>query len=76
MQKRFEKGTENYELLNDFWKFRQRYYAPDNDEAWFKELTDVGDGIINKYKGTELEKLARNLIFAHLEDVEDRRNRK
>lgn len=75
MQKKFEKGTENYELFNDFWQLRQKYYEPDNngnDDTWFKELTEVGEKITEKYKGTELEKLARNLVIAHLEDVEDR----
>lgn len=75
MQKKFGKGTENYELFNDFWQLRQKYYAPDNngnDDAWFKELTEVAEKITEKYKGSELEKLARSLVLAHLEDVEDR----
>lgn len=72
MQKRFEKGTENYELFNDFWQLRQHYYEPDNDDTWFQEMMDVGTRIIEKYKNTELQKLARNLVHAHYEDVEDR----
>ena len=77
MYKKFEKGTENYELFNDFWQLRQKYYEPDiqnNDDGngWFQELTEVGKKIVEKYKGTDLEKLARNLVLAHLEDVEDR----
>lgn len=71
MQKRFEKGTENYELFNDYWKLRQQYYEPDNDEQ-FEELREAGERIIKKYQSTELAKLARNLVFAHFEDVEDR----
>lgn len=75
MYKKFEKGTENYELFNDFWQLRQKYYEPDiqnNDDGngWFEELTEVGEKIVEKYKGTDLEKLARNLVFAHFEDVE------
>ena len=72
MQKHFEKGTENYELFNDFWKLRQQYYEADNGDDWFVELMNAGEKIIEKYKDTELSKLARNLIFAHFEDVEDR----
>ena len=72
MQKKFEKGTENYELFNDFWQLRQNYYEPDYDDSWFEELRMAGEKITNKFKGTELEKLARNLVLSHLEDVEDR----
>ena len=70
MQKKFGKGTENYELFNDFWQLRQMYYEPDNDGPWFEELREAGEKIITKFKGTDLEKLARNLVFAHFEDVE------
>ena len=79
MQKKFGKGTENYELFNDFWQLRQNYYEPDKDGPWFEELREAGEQIIAKFKGTSLEKLARNLVFAHFEDVELRwkeRNRK
>ena len=72
LQKRFEKGTENYELFNDFWKLRQQYYQADNDNEWFAEMMNTGEKIIEKYQNTELSKLARSLIFAHFEDVEDR----
>lgn len=72
MQKRLEKGTENYELFNDYWKLRQQYYEADNGDDWFAEMMDAGEKIIEKYQNTELAKLARNLVFAHFEDVEDR----
>ena len=75
-EKKLEKGSEEWQLFTDFWKFRQQYYEADNEEDWFEELRNSGEEIIEKYRNTELSKFAQSLVFSHFEDVEMRWKKK
>lgn len=75
-EKKFEKGSEEWQFFQDFWRFRQKYYEADNDEAWFVEMMHAGEQIIEKYHNTDFEKFTQGLIFSHFEDVQIRWERK
>lgn len=70
--KKFEKGSEEWQFFQDFWRLRQQYYEADNGDDWFEELMHTGEIIIEKYHNTEFAKFAQNLVFSHFEDVEMR----
>ena len=74
--KKFEKGSEEWQFFNDYYKFRQQYYEADNEEQWFEELVHVGEEIIEKYHNTEIAKFVQSLVFSHFEDVEMRWKKK
>lgn len=74
--KKFEKGSEEWQFFQDFWKFRQQYYEADNGDDWFEELMHAGEQIIEKYYNTEFAKFAQSLVFSHFEDVETRWKKK
>ena len=74
--KKFEKGSEEWQFFNDYYKFRQQYYEADNGEKWFEEMVRVGEKIIEKYHNTEIAKFVQNLVFSHFEDVEMRWKKK
>ena len=74
--KKFEKGSEEWQFFNDYYKFRQQYYEADNGEQWFEEMVRVGEEIIEKYHNTEIAKFVQSLVFSHFEDVEMRWKKK
>ena len=74
--KKFEKGSEEWQFFNDYYKFRQQYYEADNEEQWFEEMVHVGEEIIEKYQNTEISKFVQSLVFSHFEDVEMRWKKK
>lgn len=37
MQKRLEKGSDEWLFFQDYYKFRQQYYEADNNEEWFEK---------------------------------------
>ena len=74
--KKFEKGSEEWQFFNDYYKFRQQYYEADNGEKWFEEMVRVGEKIIEKYHNTETAKFVQSLMFSHFEDVEMRWKKK
>lgn len=74
--KKFEKGSEEWQFFNDYYKFRQQYYEADNGEKWFEEMVRVGEEIIEKYHNTKFAKFVQNLVFSHFEDVETRWKKK
>ena len=74
--KKFEKGSEEWQFFNDYYKFRQQYYEADNGEKWFEEMVRVGEEIIEKYHNTEIAKFVQSLVFSHFEDVEMRWKKK
>lgn len=70
--KKFEKGSEEWQFFNDYYKFRQQFYEADNEEEWFRELMKSGETLIEKYSKTNISKFAQSLVFSHFEDVERR----
>lgn len=70
--KKFEKGSEEWQFFNDYYKFRQQFYEADNEEEWFRELMKSGEKLIEKYSKTNISKFAQSLVFSHFEDVERR----
>lgn len=69
-EKKFEKGSEEWEFFQDLWKFRQKYYTPDNDDAWVVEMMRHGETIIEKYKNTNFSNFAQGLIFECFTDID------
>lgn len=69
-EKKLEKGSEEWQFFQDFWKFRQKYYIPDNEEDWIVEMMNAGEKLIEKYSKTEFSDFARGLIFEHFAEVE------
>lgn len=70
--KKFEKGSEEWQFFNDYYKFRQQFYEADNEEEWFREFMKSGETLIEKYSKTNISKFAQSLVFSHFEDVERR----
>lgn len=70
--RKFEKGSEEWQFFNDYYKFRQQYYEADDDEEWFEKMMEIGEMLIEKYTGTNISEYAKNLVFSHFEDVERR----
>lgn len=68
--KKFEKGSEEWQFFNDYYKFRQQFYEADNNEEWFQGMVNAGDELISKYANTSIAKYAQSLVLSHLEDVE------
>lgn len=73
-EKKFEKGSEEWQFFQDYWKFRQKYYEADNEDEWFETLHREADKFYKKYKETLLKEYAKELILTHMSDV-DRRYR-
>lgn len=69
-EKKIEKGSDEWQFFQDFWKFRQKYYIPDNEEDWIVEMMNAGEMIIEKYKNTDFAKFAQGLIFEHFAYIE------
>lgn len=70
--KKLEKGSDEWQFFQDFWKFRQQYYEEDNDDDWISEMMNEGEKIIEKYSNTDFANFAQSLVLRHFEDVEMR----
>lgn len=70
--KKFEKGSEEWQFFVDYYKFRQQFYEADNGEKWFEEMMRAGELLIEKYSQTNISKYVQSLVFSHFEDVERR----
>lgn len=68
--KKLEKGSEEWMLFMDFWKFHQDYYRADNYDDWYVEMMNAGEKLIEKYSKTEFSDFARGLVLEHFAEVE------
>lgn len=73
--KKLEKGSDEWQFFQDFWRFRQQYYEPEDSDEWFDEVINESEKLFSKYKNTGFKEFAKRLITAHIEDL-DRRDRK
>lgn len=73
--KKLEKGSEEWQFFKDYYEFRQKYYEADNSEEWFEKLIHAADQFYEKYKNVSFAEYVKQLILAHISDV-DRRTRK
>ena len=73
MEKKIEKGSPEWNLFQEFWKFRQKYHDADDNDQWWIKAVDEGSKIVEKYRGTELEKFAYDLVFGSCLEDTDRR---
>lgn len=72
MEKKFEKGSEEWQFFQDFYRFRQKWYEADNDDTWFTEMMEVGEKLIEKYANTSILEFVRSMVLDHFADVERR----
>lgn len=70
--KKLEKGSDEWHFFQDFWKYRQQYYEPEDSDKWFDEVINESDKLLNKYKDTGFKEFAKQLITAHVEDLDRR----
>lgn len=70
--KKLEKGSDEWQFFQDFWKFRQKYYDPEDKDEWFNELINEATLLSKKYENTEFGEFARQLLIVHIDDVDRR----
>lgn len=71
-EKVIAKGSEEFQLFNDFWKFRQDYHDPEESDAFWEEVTEAGRKLVEKYKGQDCHNFAQELVFSCIADLEKR----
>lgn len=69
--KKIEKGSEEFEMIMSWWKFRQKFYEAENDDDWVVIL-DESSKFIKQYNGKEIKNFAKQLVLAHTSDLEER----
>lgn len=74
--KKLEKGSAEWQFFQDFWRFRQEYYEPEEDDEWFEKLVNNATLLYEKYKNSDFKEFALKLIIAHVEDIDRRFNGK
>lgn len=71
MEKKFEKGSEQWLFFQDFYKFCQKYYSADGDK-FYEEMLAAAEEISQKYMQ---DKFVRDCLTAHILAVERRRKK-
>ena len=64
------KQTKYWTLFGDVWNFaKKNFEVADNDDYW-ERVTGEAQGLVEKYKGTDQEELARNFTRALMAEIE------
>lgn len=67
MEKRFGKGTEEFVMFQDYWKFIQKYAEPEDNDSYWEELAKESDAICRKYNNRQF---IRDLVIAFISETE------
>ena len=49
MQKNFTKGSTEREMFKEFWDMCQRYWEPENNDEYWKSVSEAADEFVQKY---------------------------
>lgn len=63
-----EKGSEEWLMWQDIFKFRKRFYEPQDNEKWWKEFTQAGIDLGEKYN----EHLAAKIVVAIMDYTQEK----
>lgn len=67
--KRFEKGSEEWQVFTEFWKICQQFWEPeDNDEYW-EQVIDSTNEFYKKYKENN-EIFAKEIALALVDTLD------
>lgn len=64
--KKFEKGSEEWQFFNDYYKFRQQFYEADNEDEWFQGMMEAGEMLIKNMHGQIYQNMFKVLYLAIL----------
>lgn len=64
--KKFEKGSEEWQFFNDYYKFRQQFYEADNEDEWFQGMMEAGEMLIENMHGQIYQNMFKVLYLAIL----------
>lgn len=64
--KKFEKGSEEWQFFNDYYKFRQQFYEADNEDEWFQGMMEAGEMLIKNTHGQIYQNMFKVLYLAIL----------
>ena len=67
MKVKFEKGSEQWQLFVDYYKFIQDYGAPEDSDDWWQELFTKSTELCYKYGN---QQYIRDLVMAHVNELE------
>lgn len=72
--KRFEKGSPEWMMFQDFWKLTQRFYIPENTVEYWEEISEEADAFYRRNKDVPLSRELAIALIRALEGV-GRQNR-
>lgn len=67
--RKFEKGSPEWNLFQEFWVLTQKFYAPEEGDEYWAALIEAVDVFYEKHKSVSLSK---KLLFALVDDLEER----
>lgn len=67
--KRFEKGSEEWQMFTDFWKLCQKYWEPEQTDEYWECAVKEFDSFYKKYRTPYAKHLAVGMLNA-LEETE------
>ena len=67
MEQKFSKGSWQWNFFQEYWKFVQKYYIPEDTDEWWEEVDSESKKLKKKYGNTQF---VRDLIMAHMNKLE------
>lgn len=70
-KKDYPQGSLDYSFFVDFWQFYKMFGNTEfNDANYWQEVIECSDKLAEKYKGTEIEQMVKEVLMARLRHLE------
>lgn len=73
MKKEFNKDSIEWQFQFDFWRFRQAFYEPEENEQYWEYVMEGANALCKKYASTPIAEYVKDVTMACLKDIERRR---
>lgn len=71
MEKKFGKGTEEWQMFTDFWKLCQSYWVPEDKDEYWEQLMKDADSFCKVYNSEFAKGIALAFINAKERELRD-----
>lgn len=69
--KRFEKGSEEWQMFTEFWKICQQFWEPEENDEYWEKVIETTSEFHKKYK-TNNDIFARKIALAFVDTIEEK----
>lgn len=66
---KFEKGSREWYMFQDYWKLCQKFWIPENNDKYWDDMVKESREFMKKYEDVKLSRMLSPAFIEYLEEI-------